>query len=343
MRFIKRFQRKIVLLWNKRFPKITVIVPFYNSAATMERCLQSVLSGTMIPMEIVCVSDGTTDDSLSLVRRYRERYPNIRLIDLRKNIGLFRARLAGIRAARGAYIGFLDSDDFVSAGYFDRLYAAASSVRADIAVGRIVNQTKDGVRYVQTRCETFPYTIGTPGNKTPEDLFWAQEGRCYHIHVVWNKLYRRQILKKNLSVFTRLRAHQVMMEDFIYSAVWFHSIRSYVTADGADYYYVENPASSIGDAAAVKIEKNLLDIQRAFSFVRQFLAERKIISEYGASLEAWKARYGRIWKKNILAADLSESERERCTNALHDVFGDEIGDYSAEDDYYYAEAKQIGE
>ena len=311
----------------------------------MERCLSNVINSIHMSCEIICVSDGTMDDSLKIVKKYQKVYKSIRLIELNKNEGLFKARLTGIKAARGDYIGFMDSDDMISDYYYDHLYQAIIDKNADISVGRVVNQTTDGKRYIQTRCKRFPYLLTDVEDTEDsiESLFWRQEGKCYHFHVVWNKLYRSSVLREALPWLDPLQEHQVMMEDFIFSAVWFGRIRTYSVVEEADYYYLESPSSSIRSRTVESIINNLQDIDRAFSFVRGFLEKTNKLSLYQSHLAEWEKLYGRIWKRNILEAELDESERQKCLQQMKKIFGDEIGMYSPEDDFYYRDAYVIGE
>ena len=92
--------------------KLSVIVPVYNEEKTIGRCLDSLLLQELQDMEILVVNDGSTDESGKVVRAYMEKDPRVRMIE-QENRGLGAARNSGIRAAKGNYIGFVDSDDFV--------------------------------------------------------------------------------------------------------------------------------------------------------------------------------------------------------------------------------------
>lgn len=93
---------------------LSFIVPVYNAAKYLPECLDSLLNQGIPPesYEIICVNDGSKDDSLSVLQRYQGRYPNIVIID-KENGGVTTARNAGLNAARGEYIWFVDSDDFL--------------------------------------------------------------------------------------------------------------------------------------------------------------------------------------------------------------------------------------
>lgn len=320
------------------FPKVSVIIPIYNAESTLRRCLDSVLWGTHIPIELVCVNDGSNDNSLQILHNMRLQYGCLRIVNISSNQGLYNARLAGIKYARGKYVGFVDSDDYVMPGYFDKLYLCARDENADIAVGKIVNQNADGVRYVQSRCETFPYVKNAYG-KSVYQLYWEQAGQCYHWHVVWNKIYCRELWTKQMTVLKQMNTHLTMLEDFIYSSVVLSNVHTYVVDDKAVYNYVESVTASTHDYSGKNlVKKKILDMDRAFSFVERFLQSDSVFSEYMPKLMEWRERYGRYWKRNILQSKLTKIEKQNCLRWLEEMVGNEIGDIEESDEYYYQKA-----
>lgn len=90
----------------------SIIIPVYNVEQYLRDCLDSVVAQTYPDYEVICVNDGSTDGSLVLLEKYRQRYPHITIIS-QQNKGLSAARNAGIQAAKGDYLFFLDSDDWI--------------------------------------------------------------------------------------------------------------------------------------------------------------------------------------------------------------------------------------
>lgn len=111
---------------------ISVIVPVYNVAADLPRCLDSILAQSHPNVEIVAVDDGSTDESGTILDQYRAKYPEIRVIH-KENGGVTSARLRGVREASGDWIGFIDGDDEIEPEMFERLMANAKTHGADIS------------------------------------------------------------------------------------------------------------------------------------------------------------------------------------------------------------------
>lgn len=330
MRSYRQLLKRIIRHRHHFKPKVSIIVPFYNSEKYLERCLSCIVNSTTLPCEIICVDDGSADASSDIVKKYMVIYKCIKLISCRFNEGLYHARLIGIEAAKGEYIGFVDSDDTVSDGYFDLLYHAASCRDNDIAVGQIINCDIHGGKYLQTRCASFPYGIGSNGDSLVKK-YWIQEGRCYHFHVVWNKIYRTSLLKEALGKAKEYIGHHVMLEDFVFSSIWFGRIKSYATVEEARYYYHEKEKNR----SLKKISKDLADIKDAFEFVGDFIDNT--FPSFASNFGNWKDLYGRIWKKII--SEQSDLKNEYLMTELQHIFGDNIGDITDYDEYYYMEVQ----
>lgn len=112
--------------------KISVIVPCYNVAEWLPRCLDSILAQTYSNIEIIAVNDGSQDQSGELLNQYTEKYTNVRVIH-QNNSGVTSARLKGVSEASGEWIGFVDGDDYIEPDMYERLYKNALKYRADIS------------------------------------------------------------------------------------------------------------------------------------------------------------------------------------------------------------------
>lgn len=116
-------------------PLVTIIVPVYNVSAYVGDCLSSIVNQTYGNIEVLCIDDRGTDDSMVIVRRYAQGDKRIKIIQNERNIGLGATRNVGICHASGDYLFFLDSDDYISADAIEKFVMAAEISEADIIYG----------------------------------------------------------------------------------------------------------------------------------------------------------------------------------------------------------------
>jgi len=109
---------------------LSVIVPIYNAERFLRKCLDSILAQTFKQLEIICVNDGSTDKSPEILDEYEKKDRRIRILT-KPNGGLVSARKAGVKAAQGEYIGFVDADDWIEPEMYERLYGVAKQNNAD--------------------------------------------------------------------------------------------------------------------------------------------------------------------------------------------------------------------
>lgn len=99
-------------------PIVSILIPVYNVENYLEKCLDSVISQTMNNIEIICVNDGSTDHSGEILEKYQKKDKRIIVVN-KENGGLPSARNAGLEIARGKYIGFVDSDDYINSDLYN--------------------------------------------------------------------------------------------------------------------------------------------------------------------------------------------------------------------------------
>lgn len=121
---------------------VSVVIPCYNSEACIARCLDSILSQTYRNIEVICVDDGSDDGTVNIIREFTERDSRVKLILLGRT-GVSAARNAGIKTARGSYIAFVDSDDFIDADVFERLVQIVRDEKVDFVRYNYVSQGGD--------------------------------------------------------------------------------------------------------------------------------------------------------------------------------------------------------
>ena len=115
--------------------KVSVIIPVYNAYDYLRPAIDSILDQTLTELEVICIDDGSTDNSLEILKEYQERDPRVRIVT-ETNAGPGIARNNGIKRARGEYLAFLDADDFYEPTFLEELYTVAVRDSLDIAIAR---------------------------------------------------------------------------------------------------------------------------------------------------------------------------------------------------------------
>ena len=132
--------------------KVSIIMPVYNGSEYLERSILSVINQTFKDIEIICVDDGSEDDSLEVLKGFEEKYDCIRVLT-QENQGSGKARNYGMDEAKGQYIGFIDADDeFVDKDSLEKLYNTAVKYDADIVSGNLKKLTRDRVMVDNPNC-----------------------------------------------------------------------------------------------------------------------------------------------------------------------------------------------
>lgn len=170
-------------------PVLSIIIPIYNVENYLAECLDSVFAQKIKNMEVVCINDGSTDNSLQIAENYAQRYSNIHVIS-QNNQGLSAARNTGIRHATGDYVFFLDSDDTLNdASVLNEMYILAQKQEADIVVfNALVNGESPYLSPFPTQTEAIN------GTKLMQLFYNCNQTLMIPI---WGHLYRKQFLLDN--------------------------------------------------------------------------------------------------------------------------------------------------
>jgi glycosyltransferase involved in cell wall biosynthesis len=192
-------------------PLVSIIVPAYNSATYIEKCLLSLMSQSLTSIEIVVVNDGSIDNTSQTIKSLMKKDRRIKLIDCSSSSGSpGGARNLALAFATGVYIGFVDSDDWVEVNMFEILYAKAKKIGADIvSAGAFFREYRE---QYHKKCEkvivSYPEIEASQGNH--KKLF---DGK--YLANIWNRIYRREFIKKEGIYFP----HIYVSEDLCFSIV----------------------------------------------------------------------------------------------------------------------------
>ena len=240
--------------------KVSIIVPFFNTEKYIEKCLNSLVNQTLSDIEIICVNDGSTDNSMITVRRFALKDSRIKIIE-QQNLKQGAARNNGMKIAQGEYIGFVDSDDWVDLDYFERLYNAAKKYDSDIA---LATNIRVGKRKSKKRLNITEEKV-VSGLQDKFDICQQWKNEC-----PTNKIYRHSMLKANKIVWPE----NCYCEDKLYTVQAVYYANSVVTVPNVNYYYFRNPNSTV-NSKAKKHFKQLIDHKNnARRSVLAFLKEK---------------------------------------------------------------------
>ena len=115
-------------------PKISVIIPVYNVEKYLPKCLDSLINQTLSDIEIICINDCSTDNSLEILEEYASKDERIKIIDLKENQGAAAARNKGLEIAKGEYLGFVDPDDYVDLNFYEELYKKGTILNSSLSI-----------------------------------------------------------------------------------------------------------------------------------------------------------------------------------------------------------------
>ena len=233
---------------------LSIIIPSYNIELYIARCLDSLINQTYTNLEIIVVDDGSTDDTLSIIKSYEKKDKRIHVIH-KENEGVSNARLTGMKQAKGKYIGFVDGDDMVEFDMFELLMNNAKEFNADISHCGYVMDFPDGHSDLY-------YGTGQKiiqNNETGlKDLL---RGQCIEPGL-WNKIYKKELIEtfinnKNMDYSIK------NLEDLLVNYYLFKESNVSIYEDRCKYHYILRKSS-----AATNISRNkIIDPIKVFKII----------------------------------------------------------------------------
>ena len=264
--------------------KVSVIIPCYNAARYVSRCLQSVLSQTigLENMEVILINDASTDDTLSRLLEYEQAYPdNVLVVDCAQNGRQGRARNIGMSYAGGEYISFIDIDDLIAYDMLEKLILPADRYHTDIAeCGLFVTRSWDNEAQIAKDTQV----SGGEGyflrieNATDRANFFFER---LSDNTVCTRLYRHSFLVENDIYFPE----EIFMEDIYFFYLTLSCCTSIYHTSEKLYYYSLNNGSTMHSR---KMQSYFMDVHSVMSSAFEELKRRGIYDILKAELEyAW--------------------------------------------------------
>ena len=232
---------------------ISIIIPVYNGSKFISRCLDSILNQTYKNTEVILINDGSTDNSLEIIKEYSNKYKNIKYID-QKNQGASIARNKGIEESKGKYLVFIDIDDYIESDYLEKL---CSSIKNKDMVVSGYN------RVVGSK---------TIFSKIPKNTYWS----AFKYTATWGKIYNAEFIKKNNIKFLD---DVKIGEDLFFNITVINKTNKIGILEYAGYNYYDNEESLTNtiNKTAKKRNQQMLHLLNS---IDEIFKETKIDKKY---------------------------------------------------------------
>lgn len=233
-------------------PKISIIIPVYNVERYLDKCIKSILNQTFKEFELILINDGSTDNSKSICDYYSKKYDEINVIH-KENEGQASARNIGLDIAKGEYIGFVDSDDFIEEDMFEELYKSCIEYDSDIAI--------IGLREVDENYTILNEYIPTEINL--KEIF----KRAYPC----NKIFKKKLFIENKLKFSAGKYY----EDVELIPKLYVKAQNITLVKKIGYNYLRRKNST-----TTSRDKKILDNLWAYTQVKDYLVEESLYEKY---------------------------------------------------------------
>jgi len=243
---------------EKEKNKLSIIIPVYNTGKYLRQCLDSVINQTYHNLEIICINDGSIDNSLNILKEYGQTDNRIKIYS-QTNKGVSSARNKGIELSTGDYITFVDSDDYLDLNVYEKTMEIIIENNADIVNYNIIEEEINGV---EQRIYDLPYKIFI------NDSFNAMQGHGI-LPAVWVKIFKKKLLIDNNIIFSE---DLDFGEDDLFRLEAFSVSQKIITIPNV-YYHYRYRYNSL--SKNVTDEKCLINNIKRFKYLIKFFYDHK--------------------------------------------------------------------
>ena len=255
---------------SELIPIISIVIPVYNSELYLKRCLDSVLSESLKSKEIIIVNDMSTDHSEEIILQYAKHYCQIKYLTMKSKGFAGGSRNLALKTARGKYIGFLDSDDWVDTCMYKKIVSAMERSSADIGVCGVLREYES--RYEVTHRYVYEIENVLEGRYAFDILCKRYNQDVSISSIVCNKVYRAEFLKRYELSFLVKNSN----EDDVFNFICFLNAAKVVITPNTYYHYYQR-WNSITHSFS---KKNLDDLIVAFATIKQYLVNNDIYKAF---------------------------------------------------------------
>lgn len=239
-------------------PLVSIIVPIYNAEKALNRCIDSILAQDYRNFELILMDDGSKDRSPQICDEYAAKDPRIRVIH-KPNSGVSATRNAALDIARGEYIQFLDSDDWITPDATKLFVRSAAQSGCDLVIADFYRVVGESLSHKGD--------IEKEGLLTREEYanFMMENPADFYYGVLWNKLFRRDIIETH---HLRMDPEISWCEDFLFNLEYLRRSRTVYALQAPVYYYVKTKGSLVDQgwsfSNTIKMKLNVFDYYRQF-------------------------------------------------------------------------------
>lgn len=253
--------------------RVTIIVPVYNTEKYLERCIESLINQSLQDLEIILVNDGSTDNSLNIIRKYERADERIKVID-KENSGVSASRNCGMEEAKGEYICFVDSDDWIELDMVSALYQYNENLNCEIAMctyskeyenhskSRFLDYSKLEVFQEEALKELHRRIIGPLGREM------SDPSTLDTLSIVCGKLYKTSLLKDNKVEFVDMDI--IGNEDCLFNIMAINYALRMVYFNVPLYHYWKENHKSLTSIYKKDLHKKW---KRLYEIIEEFLEE----------------------------------------------------------------------
>lgn len=239
-------------------PPVSIIVPIYNAEKTIDRCITSILNQTYKDFELLLLDDGSTDNSGMICDTYAQKDPRIRVVH-KENSGVSDTRNQGIAMAKGEYLQFLDSDDWITPDATGLFMRAAAEHKCDMVITdfyRVIGERVSQKGDIETEGIMDRTDYAANMMRNPADFYYG---------VLWNKFYKRSIIEKYQ---LKMDSSVSWCEDFMFNLEYIRHTHTIYALKVPVYYYVKTKGSLVSQGLSMK--KTIQMKRTVFTYYKDF-------------------------------------------------------------------------
>ncbi|HIQ60673.1 MAG TPA: glycosyltransferase family 2 protein [Candidatus Enterenecus faecium] len=259
---------------------ISVIIPVYNIQQHLRECLDSVLGQSYPHLQVICVDDGSTDESPAILAEYAQKDPRVQVIR-QQNAGPGAARNTGLEAAKGEYVIFLDSDDWFEPDFLAKMVDTAQREGADVAICRAVEFDTNSGRELPSewmmKKQYLPGKLAFAPQEMADHLFQFTYG------MPWDKFYRRELLTSSGIRYPALKNSEDLA--FVYPTLL--AAKRIAVVDQVLIHHRINRMASVSNSRCGQPEAPY----EAFQIVKEYLEQHQLMDTYRRSFLNWAMEF----------------------------------------------------